>query len=55
MAFVIDWVDLLGFAGGHARELDAAGTLSVPPAVAPAYCFRETDPNGCGEPLTQAC
>ncbi len=56
MPFAIDRVDLLTYAAADARVRGAAaGTLSVPLAIAAAYYHRETVPDRCDEPLTLAC
>ena len=56
MPFVIDRVDLLTCAAADARVRGAAaGTLSVPLAIAAAYYLKETVPVGGDEPPTLAC
>ena len=56
MPFAIDPVDFFTYAAADARVRGAAaGTLSVPLAIAAAYYFRETVAVGGGEPLTLVC
>ena len=51
MPFAIDRVDLLTYAAADARVRGAAaGTLSVPLAIAAAYYLKETVPDPIGEP-----